>query len=85
MRTIFELRQNRPDLFPGTAKFRSINSRYRKDGLLHIELEIEAPLKDMTDIQEKIDLVSQEMSRTLKEPIKISIDIISFQRFKSQP
>ncbi len=85
MRTVFELRQNRPDLFPGTAKFRSIKSRYRKDGLLHLEVEMEVPLKDMTNIQEKIDLASQEMSKTLKEPVKVNVDIVPLQRFESQP
>ena len=85
MRTIFELRQNRPALFPGKAKFRSISSRYQEDGRLNIDLELEVPHKDMTDIQEKIDLVSQEMSKTLKEPVKVNIDILPFQRFESQP
>ena len=84
MRTIFELRQNRPDLFPGTAKFRSINTLYRK-GLLYLNVEIEAPVKDINRVQEKLDLVSQEMSQALKEPIKITFDIVPFQRFKSQP
>ncbi|MGB5712123.1 MAG: DUF389 domain-containing protein [Waterburya sp.] len=85
MRTVFELRQNQPDLFPGTAKFRSINTLYHEDGLLHIDLELEVPVKDMTNIQEKIDLASQEMSKTLKEPIKVKIDLVPFQRFESQP
>ena len=84
MRTIFELRQNQPDLFPGTAKFRSINTLYRKDGLLYINVEIEAPVKDINRVQEKLDLVSQEMSQALNEPVKISFDIIPFQRFQSQ-
>ena len=84
MRTIFKLRQNRPDLFPGTAKFRSINTRYREDGLLNIEWEIEVPLKDITNVQEKSDLISQEMSKRLQEPVKISIDIVPFQRYESQ-
>ncbi len=85
MRTIFELRQNRPDLFPGTVKFRSIKSRYREDGLLQLDLTLEAPLKDLTNIQEKIDLGSQEMSKTLQEPIKVNVNIIPFQRYESQP
>ncbi len=85
MRTIFELRKTRPDLFPGTAKFRSINALYRKDGLLHLELEIEVPLKDMNNIQERIDLGSQEISKILKEPVIVNLDIVPFQRFESQP
>ena len=85
MRTIFELRQNRPDLFPGTAKFRSIKSWYRKDGLLHLEVEMEVPLKDMTNIQERIDLVSQEMTKAVKQPVKVSVDLIPFQRFENKP
>ncbi|MGK7895754.1 MAG: DUF389 domain-containing protein [Xenococcus sp. (in: cyanobacteria)] len=85
IRTIFELLQNRPDLFPGTAKFRSINTRYRQDGLLYLNVEIEAPTKDIDQVQEKIDLVSQEMSQLLNEPVKVSFDVIPFQRFNSQP
>ncbi|ELS04481.1 putative membrane protein [Xenococcus sp. PCC 7305] len=85
MRTVFELRKNRPDLFPGTAKFRSIHTRYQEDGLLHVELEMEVPLQDIKNVQEKIELAAQEMSRQLKEPIIINLDIIPFQRFESQP
>ncbi len=84
MRIIFELRQNQPDLFPGTARFRSINTLYRKDGLLYIIVVIEAPVKDMNRIQERVDLVSQEMSQALNEPVKVIIDISPFQRFQSQ-
>ncbi|MGK7934668.1 MAG: DUF389 domain-containing protein [Xenococcaceae cyanobacterium] len=85
IRTIFELRQNQPQLFPGTAKFRSLNTRYREDGLLHIELDLEVPLKDMTNIQEKIDRASIEISKTLNQPVKVNVDLIPFQQFESQP
>jgi uncharacterized hydrophobic protein (TIGR00271 family) len=85
IRTIFELRQNRPELFPGTAKFRSLNTRYGEDGLLHLELDIEVPRKDMTNIQESIDLASQEMTKALKQPVKFNVDVIPFQQFTSQP
>ncbi|MGK7873714.1 MAG: DUF389 domain-containing protein [Xenococcaceae cyanobacterium] len=84
MRTVFKLRQNRPNLFPG-ARFRSIKSRYREDGLLHLELTIEVPLKDMTNLQEQIDLASQEISKALKQPVKVNVDILPFQQFESQP
>ena len=85
MRTVFELRQNQPNLFPGEGKFRSIKTRYGEDGLLHLEFELEAPLKDMTNIQEKIDLASQEISKTLKEPVKVNLDLVPIQQFESQP
>ena len=85
MRTVFELRQNQPNLFPGKGKFRSIKTRYGEDGLLHLEFELEAPLKDMTNIQEKIDLASQEISKTLKEPVKVNLDLVPIQQFESQP
>ena len=85
MRTIYELRRNQPDLFPGTARFNSINTRYQKDGLLHLEVKIEVPLQDIKDVHAKIDRASQEMSRQLKEPIIVNIDIIPLHRFESQP
>ncbi len=85
IRTIFELRQNQPQLFPGTGKFRSLNARYREDDLLHLELTIEVPLKDMTNIQEKIDRASMEISKTLNQPVKVNVDLIPFQQFESQP
>ncbi len=85
MRTIFELRQNQPQLFPGTGKFRSIKPRYREDNLLHLELTIEVPLKDATNIQERIDIVSQEMTKALKQPVKVNVDLVPFQQFESKP
>ena len=85
MRTIFELRQNQPQLFPGTGKFRSIKPRYREDGLLQIEFTIELPHKSMNNIQKKIDIVSREMTKALKEPVKVNLDIIPFQQFESKP
>jgi uncharacterized membrane protein len=84
MRTVFELRQKRPELFPGKARFRSLKSRYREDGLLHLELTIEVPLEDITNIQERIDLASQEISTTVKQPVKVNVDVVPFQRFESQ-
>lgn len=51
----------------------------------HVELEMEVPLQDIKNVQEKIELAAQEMSRQLKEPIIINLDIIPFQRFESQP
>lgn len=85
MRTFLELRQNRPELFPGVAKFRSINSRYREDGLLHIDVTVELPSKEMKNIQVQINLVSQELSKALKQPVKVNVDVVPFQRFESQP
>ena len=85
IRTIFNLRQNRPELFPETAKLRSFNIHYGEDELLHLYLRIELPAKDITDIKEKIDVVSQEMTKELKQPVKINLDIFPFQRFESRP
>ena len=85
MRTVFELRQNRPELFPRKIRFRSMKSRYGEDDLLHLTLEIQVPLKDMTNIQELIDIASQEVSKALKQPVKFNVDVIPFQRFENQP
>ena len=82
---LFNLRQNRPELFPETAKLRSFNIHYGEDELLHLYLTIELPAKDITDIKEKIDVVSQEMTKELNQPVKINLDIVPFQRFESQP
>ena len=76
IRTIFKLRQNRPELFPGTAKFRSFDIQYGEDDLLHLYLTIQLPAKDVTDIKERIDVVSQEMAKELKQPVKINLDIV---------
>ncbi len=84
MNTIFELRQNRPDLFPGTTTFRSIKTRYREDDLLYLEFTIELPLKDMTNIQERIDLLSQEMSEAVKQPVKVNVKIVPFYWFENK-
>ena len=84
-RTLFELRQNRPELFPRTAQVRSFNTRYREDELLHLEWKIELPLHDMTNMKEKIDLLSQEMTNSLKQPVKVHVDVIPVQQFESQP
>ena len=78
------MRQNRPDLFPGTAQFRSIKIRYREDNLLYLEFTIELPLKDMTNIQERIDLLSQEMSEAVKQPVKVNVKIVPFYWFESK-
>ena len=85
VRTVFELRQKLPDPSPGTAKFHSVKSRYRKDGLLHLGLEIEVPREDIVNVSKKIDLLAQEMSKTLREPVKVNVDIVPLQRLESQP
>ena len=82
--TVLKVRQNHPDLFPATAKFRSLKSRYGRDGFLHLELEIKLPAEDMINIQDKVDLIGQELSQTLQETVKLDIDIIPFRRFENK-
>ncbi|MGB5633940.1 MAG: DUF389 domain-containing protein, partial [Waterburya sp.] len=82
--TILELRENRSDIFPGSAKFHSAKSRYGRDGFLHLELEIKVPADDIVNIQDKVDLITQEISQTLQETVKLDLDIIPFRRFKNK-
>ena len=82
--TVLKVQQNHPDLFPGSAKFRSAKSRYGRDGVLQLELEIKVPAEDMIDIQDKVDLIAQEMSQTLQEPVRLDLDIIPFRRFENK-
>jgi len=82
--TMLEMRQNHPDLFPGTAKFRSVKSRYGRDGIILLEVEITLPAEDMINIQDKVDLLAQELSQILKEPVKLDLDIIPFRRFENK-
>ncbi|MDJ0903327.1 MAG: DUF389 domain-containing protein [Xenococcus sp. MO_188.B8] len=81
---LFELRQNRPELFPPTAQFRSLNTWHDKNGLLNIKLDMELPVQDASNTQERIDLTSQEISKALKQPVKVKINVYSFQPFESQ-
>ena len=81
----FELRQNYSELFPGTAQFRSFNFHYGEDELLHLELKLELPLQDMTNLQTKIDLASRELTKALKQPVRVHVNVIPFQQFESQP
>ncbi len=81
--TVLKVRQNHPDLFPGTAKFLLAKSRYGRDGVLQLELEIKVPTEDMVNIQEKVDLIAQEISQILQEPVKLDLDIIPFRRFEN--
>jgi len=63
--TIAELRQNQPELFPGTAKFRSLNAHYGEEGLIEINAEIELLSQDLNHIQKRVDLFSMELSKAL--------------------
>ncbi|MDJ0846585.1 MAG: DUF389 domain-containing protein [Crocosphaera sp.] len=82
--TVLKVQQNAPNLFPRSAKFRSVKSRYARDGVLQLELEIKLPAEDMINIQQKVDLISQEISQTLQEPVRLDLDIIPFRRFENK-
>ena len=84
MLTIFELRQKQPELFPRTIRFRSLNTSYREDDLIQIKAEVEASSKEITKIQERIDVASQELSKTLNQPVEVNVNVIPYQQFKSQ-
>ena len=84
IRILVELRQNRPEIFPPTSQFRSLNSWHDKNGLLHIKLDMELPVQDVSNTQERIDLTSQELGKVLKQPVKVKINVYSFQPFESQ-
>ena len=84
-RTLFKLRQNQPNLFLGTSKLNSFNTWYGKDNIIYVELDMELPLDNIANIQKKIDIVSQEMSKELKQPVKVKINFDTFQQWESQP
>ncbi|ELS04233.1 putative membrane protein [Xenococcus sp. PCC 7305] len=84
MLTVFELRQNQPDLFPRTIRFRSINTSYREDNLIQIRAEVEAPSQEMNKIQERIDATSQALSKTVNQPVEINVNVVPYRHFKSQ-
>lgn len=83
--TLFQLRKNQPDLFPGTSRFRTLNGRYGNDDVLYFDVAIEIPANEMTAIQERLDIASREMTKRLNKPVKIKVDVIPFQEFESQP
>ncbi len=84
MRVLFELRQNQPEFFSGTIRFRSLNTRYLEEDLIDIKGEIEVSSKDMTNIQERIDVVSQEVSKAFNRPVEVDVNVFPYQQFKSQ-
>ncbi|MGC9525201.1 MAG: DUF389 domain-containing protein [Limnospira sp.] len=83
--TLFQMRKNQPDLFPGTSRFRTLNGRYGNDDVLYFDVAIEIPANEMTAIQERLDIASREMTKRLNKPVKIKVDVIPFQEFESQP
>ena len=78
------MRQNRPNLFLGTSKLNSFNTWYGKDNIVYVELDMELPLDNIANIQKKIDILSQEISKELKQPVKVKINLDTFQQLESQ-
>jgi uncharacterized hydrophobic protein (TIGR00271 family) len=82
--TIAELRKTQPDLFPGTAKFNSLNASQGQEGVIEIKAEIELLPQDLNNIQERIDRFSKELSQTLQQSVRVNVDITPYQQYKSQ-
>ncbi|NBD31395.1 MAG: DUF389 domain-containing protein, partial [Cyanobacteria bacterium] len=82
--TIAELRQNQPELFPGTAKFRSLNAHYGEEELIEINAEIELLSQDLNHIQERVDLFSMELSKALNQTVRMNVDITPYLQYSSQ-
>ena len=82
-RTISELRENKPDLFPGTAKLGYFNTWSGEKDLINVKMKIEVP-SDTNNIQERIDLISMELSKTLNKPVLVHINVTPYQQFQSQ-
>ncbi len=84
MRVLFELRQDQPELFSRTIRLRSLNVRYLEEDLIDIKGEIEVSSEAINNIQERIDVVSQEVSKAFNRPVEVDVNVFPYQQFKSQ-
>ncbi len=82
---MLKLRQNRTDIFTDTTRILSLNPRFGEDGLLYLDMQIETPVEESDNIQEKIDIIAQEMTKIMKQPVTVNVDVNYFEQFESQP
>lgn len=84
-RTIIELRTEQPEIFSQTAVIDSLNIVFGENDLLYVNIILLASSQDTIDISEKLNLISQEISQAINQPVKVSAKIFTFEEFDSSP
>ncbi len=73
--TITTLIAQRPDLYPGSARFESVAVDY-KDGLPHIDLNIHAPEEGISNIEARIKALQQHLTAKIGEQVFLRVEVI---------
>jgi uncharacterized hydrophobic protein (TIGR00271 family) len=92
VRLFVKLAHSRPDIVTGKAKFESLYVNYR-NGLLHVNVNILLPKDQLVDkqglpdIQKRVDLMREYISKDIGEPVVLKIEIIPVDMIRviSQP
>ena len=80
--TIFKLRRERPNLFPGLATLRSISASQDSSDQVLLRIMIDLPIKKsfMSDSEEKLlrsrtQLISDAVSKRIERPVKLLLSV----------
>jgi uncharacterized hydrophobic protein (TIGR00271 family) len=83
-RAIGRLMVTRPDIFSGEGRIDSLNVTYRDD-LLYVDIDALTPRERLGDrkiIQEKADLLRDELMSRLGEPVVIELEMVALDYFE---
>lgn len=83
---VAEIPTKRPDMFATQAKVNSIRVFYRNE-LTHVAIEFMAPRERAKHLQDSANLLSQELSTAIGEPVVVVLDFIGVDvgQTQSQP
>jgi uncharacterized hydrophobic protein (TIGR00271 family) len=78
-----EIPIRRPDMFTAHAKVSSVRIAYR-NGLTHVHIEVVAPTERAKHLQRTADLLSQELSTAIREPVVVVLDFLGVDVGRTQ-
>ncbi|MGK7909862.1 MAG: DUF389 domain-containing protein [Synechococcus sp.] len=83
-RTIFDLRQERADIFTGNTNIISVKTKFQKDGSVTIKFRIETPRDELDNVQTSTDILAEEISTRMNKAVRITADVTPILRVESQ-
>lgn len=79
--TLFQLRQENPELFSRNSKIETFQIWFGEDRKLHLDIELELPVSEKENMQKIMELATLRMSEALGRPIEVTVNAIFFETF----